>query len=439
MTQRRWFPWALAVTCLVALVARLTYIVRTARHLPLVGDAETYHLLGRVLAAGDGYVRPRELLATGLAVATAEFPPMHPFILALADLVGLDSPTSQRVLGACLGVVTVALVGLLGRRIAGDRAGIVAAALAALSPVLIEHDASLQAEGLYMLLVAASLLTIHVAMHRRSHWYDLVLLGLLLGATSLTRSEAVLLVPVAAALIAWTGGRPSLRHLLAVLALLAVGVAAVLGSWAVRSSVALGGVVVTSTNAGTLLAGGNCDPVYGGPQRGLWLLACVRAVDTTGLDDDELARTRRWTAAGLDYATDHVTEVPAVAAVRVLRTWGLWDPDGQVSWETLEGRSHRWHTLAHRAHVLVLAAAIGGFVVLRRRPRDLVLLLTPVAASVLVSLASVGNTRFRAGADVVLIVAAGAAVDALWRRWRPDELSPGVMRGPPGVPDRSPS
>jgi hypothetical protein len=249
-------------------------------------------------------------------------------------------------------------------------------------------------------------------MHRTVRWFVLVLVGVLLGAAALTRSEALLVLPVAVVLVAWRSGRPSGRRFIFTAGLMAGGTLVVLGPWAIRSSVALDGVVLTSTNAGTLVAGGNCDPVYGGEQKGLWLLSCVRAIDTTGLETDELGRTRRWLDAGIDYARDHAAEVPGVAVVRVLRSWGLWDPSGQIAWETLEGRDRDWHTLAHRAHLVVLGLAVAGFVVLRREPRDLALLLTPVVIAVLVAAVSVGNTRFRAGADVALVVAAAVAVDA---------------------------
>jgi hypothetical protein len=244
-----------------------------------------------------------------------------------------------------------------------------------------------------------------------------VLLGLLLGAAALTRSEALLLVPVAAVLVAWRPGRPSAGQVARTLGLVGAGALVVTGAWAVRSSVALHSVVPTSTNAGTLLAGANCDPVYGGEQKGLWRLDCVRAVDTSDVELDEAARYRRWTSAGWHYAADHAAEVPGVAAVRVLRTWGLWDAEDQIGWETFEGLDRSFHRFSHRIHVVMLVLAVAGFVVLRRRPRDVILLVTPVVAAVLVSALSAGNTRFRAGADPVLIVAAAVAVDAVIRWW----------------------
>lgn len=438
----RWFGWSLAAVMVAGLAARLIYVATVARYIALIGDSETYHLLARALADGDGYVRPRELLATGMHVPTAEFPPLHPLVLALADLVGITSPTGHRVVGSLIGTGTVLLIGLLGRRIAGPRAGVLAAGIAALSPVLIGNDTSLQAEGLFMCLLAGSLLAIHVAMTGRPRPVQLVLVGLLLGLTALTRSEAVLLVPVAAVLIGWprrtTGGQPATRarplaSVARSLGLVALGAAVLLGAWAVRSSVELGGVVLTSTNSGTLLAGSNCDPVYHGPQKGLWRLDCVSAVDITGVEHDELGRTRRWISAGTIYARDHLGEVPGVAVVRALRTWGLWDPPGQVAIETLEGRNRDWHTFAHRAHLVVLALAVGGFVVLGRwhQRRDLALLLAPVLLSVLVSMASWGNTRFRAGADVALVVAAALAVEAVLRRWWPLSAAPEPAPAPP--------
>jgi hypothetical protein len=419
----------------VALGARLWYIGAVARKLAVVGDAETYHLLARVLAAGDGYVRPRELFELGRSVPTAEFPPLHPFVLAVADLVGINTPNGQRVVGAFLGVVTVALVGLLARRISGPRAGLVAAGLAALSPVLIEHDTSLYSEGLYALLVTACLLAIHVAMTdartATPRPASLVLLGLLLGAAALSRSEALLLVPVAAVLVSWRPGRPSAAAVARTLALVGVGTLLVVGTWAVRSSMALGAFVPTSTNAGTLVAGANCDAVYGGEQKGLWRLDCVRAVDVTDAEFDEAERYRRWIAAGRAYAADHAAELPGVAGVRVLRTWGLWDAEDQVIWETLEGRDRDFHRFAHRVHVVMLALAVAGFVVLRRRPRELVLLLTPVIAAVVVSALSAGNTRFRAGADPVLVVAAAIAIDATLVWWLARRSRSAVAEVPP--------
>ena len=229
-----------------------------------------------MLADGDGYVRPRELLLTGAHVPTAEFPPLHPGVLAFADVLGITSPTGHRIVGALLGTVTVLLIGLLARRLAGPRAGVIAAGIAALSPVLIENDTSLQAEGLFMLLLAGSLLAIHVLMRRPPRPLPLLLLGLLLGATALTRSEALLLVPVAAVLIGWQPAarrcsgrspRPSGSWRSAPSSSSGRGRSGARSPWAASCS-------PRRTRARSWPAA-TATPVYQGPQKGLWRLDCV--------------------------------------------------------------------------------------------------------------------------------------------------------------------
>ena len=56
-----------------------------------------------------------------LVVPTAEYPPLHPFVVSLLARLGLRSVEAQRLGMAVIGSGTVALVGLLGRRIAGQR------------------------------------------------------------------------------------------------------------------------------------------------------------------------------------------------------------------------------------------------------------------------------------------------------------------------------
>ena len=81
----------------------------------------------------------------------------------------------------------------------------------------------------------------------------------------------------------------------------------------------------------------------------------------------------------------------------MLRTWGLWDAEDQIGWETFEGRGPLVPPLRHRIHVVMLVLAIAGFVVLRHRPREVVLLLTPVVAAILVSALSAGKRGSRPG------------------------------------------
>jgi hypothetical protein len=178
--------------------------------------------------------------------------------------------------------------------------------------------------------------------------------------------------------------------------------------------------VFISTNSGDLIAGANCDDVYSGPHMGSWSFAC--ATGATGANEAEVAGRLR--DRGLRYARDHAGRLPVVAAARVLRPWGLYDPDGEVAGKTLgEGRSKAANWAGVVACWALLALAVVGFVTLRRRGQPLFILLAPFALVVLVSVTSYGILRFRAPADVALVVLGAVALDGLLRgraRRRPE-------------------
>ena len=64
-------------------------------------------------------------------------------------------------MAAFAGVGTVALAGLLGRRLGGERAGLIAAAAVGIYPHLWTIDGTLWAEGLFTLVLAAALLLLY--------------------------------------------------------------------------------------------------------------------------------------------------------------------------------------------------------------------------------------------------------------------------------------
>ena len=84
-------------------------------------------------------------------------------------------------------------IGYLGRRVAGARVGLIAAAIAAVYPVLIGADASLLTESLFGLCVAVAMLIAYRLFDAPSGWWALAL-GVAIGVASLARSEGLLLV-----------------------------------------------------------------------------------------------------------------------------------------------------------------------------------------------------------------------------------------------------
>src|SRR6476661_7912070 len=104
----------------LGLAVRLVYALVEGPHLVIAGDARTFHELANSIAGGHGFVRAFD------GRVTADHPPLYPLYLSLFSLVGLKSWAAHRVASCLLGAATVAVVGLLGRRVGGERAGLVA-------------------------------------------------------------------------------------------------------------------------------------------------------------------------------------------------------------------------------------------------------------------------------------------------------------------------
>jgi mannosyltransferase len=83
-------------------------------------------------------------------------PPLYPALLYLWLRLAGSSPLAVRFLSACIGTLTVPVVYVLGRRVFGWTTAVLAALLAAISPVLVFYAQETRMYGLVTLLTAAS-------------------------------------------------------------------------------------------------------------------------------------------------------------------------------------------------------------------------------------------------------------------------------------------
>ena len=153
---------------------------------------------------------------------------------------------------------------------------------------------------------------------------------MLIGLAALTRSEALLFVPV----LAWPCGARE-RARLAVAAIATAACVLVIAPWTIRNAARFDALVPISTNDSTVLAGANCPLTYHGVDTGAWNIECI----SPRREDNEARQAAIWRREGLDYARDHAGRVPAVMAVRLLRIWDFWQPRRQVMFA--EGRQRR--------------------------------------------------------------------------------------------------
>jgi 4-amino-4-deoxy-L-arabinose transferase-like glycosyltransferase len=397
----------LLVGCIavVGLVLRIWYLRHMVGDSSLVGDGLEFNGLARMVADGHGYVSPF-VQPPDAAPATAHKPPLYPLMLAGVSKLGGSGYVAHQVASAVVGTATVVVCARLAQLLAGARAALFAAVIGAAYPAFLVADASLRAESLFALLVALSLLAAYRACERPS-WGRLVALGVVIGLAALTRGEGILLIGLLALPVVWRSGSPGRALKLGVVAAACL---VTLSPWLIRCWIAFDEPVFISTSYGDLIAGANCDTTYSGRWTGSWSFHCV--MGASGANEAEIARRLR--ARGLDYASDHAERLPLVLAARALRPWGLFNPESEVALKTYgEGRSEAANWWGLGACWVLMALTPLGLVALRGTGRPVFPLLAPFALVLVVSLTAYGILRFRAAADVSLIVLGAVALDAL--------------------------
>jgi 4-amino-4-deoxy-L-arabinose transferase-like glycosyltransferase len=399
------FAIRLAAIAVAGLAVRVAYTLLIGKDTSGIGDFFFYHGQANLLAEGKGFIHPLFYL-DGLTAPSAEHPPLWPLVLSVSSLLGGTGFDAHRLTGCLLGAFVIVVVGLLGRRAAGERVGLIAAAIAAVYPTLVAADGSLMSETLYGLLVGVALL-VALRLRERPRLLLAAALGALIGLAALTRAEGLLFLVFLAVPVCVAARRASTTRT-AVLAFVVtcLGAAVVIAPWTIRNWSAFDQPVLISVNDSTVLAGANCDQSYSGPDTGFWILGCLAPRKPGG---NEAKQAEIWRRQGTDYLGDHLGELPRVAAIRVLRTWDLWQPRRQVGFA--EGRDRTVQEIGTGVYLLMLPVALLGAVLLRRRRFLLYVLLTPAIAATVSTIAGYGLPRFRHAAELALVVLVAVALD----------------------------
>ena len=263
----RWSPNRKALTAVallaVALALRVAEVQRTA-YRP-INDAGSYLLLASQIAHTGNYSTSRAsgAGAGGTRGPSAYFAPGYPYLLAAVELLdGHHTPRDgavhpARLAQAVLGTVTVALVGLVAREAFGEVIALIALALAAVYPVLIELSGVLVAENLLTALVLAAVWAMLRA-SRAAHPYRwMTAAGVLTGLATLTHVNAfVLVLPLG--LAAWRLRRTvsaELPHAFVGPTLIVVAALVTIGPWTIRNAIELHRFVPVTDETGITLVG----------------------------------------------------------------------------------------------------------------------------------------------------------------------------------------
>ena len=407
----RAFGIALAVLSALGFGIALAYALAVSPDEIVAGDATQYHLVAQGIADGHGYATLPSLLQ-GHPQPTAQHPPLFPLTLAGLDLLGLDTLTSHRVVLCFVAAASVALLGLLGRRVAGPRAGLIAAGLAAIYPGFFMLAGVAMTESLYIPLIALTLLATYALIDRPSVRLA-VLTGALIGLTILDRTEALLLLPLLA--IAVAVKLPGARERMRLVGVMTVATVVVLAPWVARNWAAMDRFPLLSTNGGLTAMVANCEGPYYvdvGFIQPNCLVRCER------LRENELEYSDCGSRVAREYAEDHLGRVPVVVAARVARTWNVYGVGKDISYAEFGGRNRTASTFKVAMYFLLLPLAVLGGWALARRRRPLLPLLAPVLMATIATALTYGFSHYRVGADVALIVLGATGLDALAERLR---------------------
>jgi 4-amino-4-deoxy-L-arabinose transferase-like glycosyltransferase len=352
-----WFvPAALAVWVLLRLA--LMFLVPVAP----VSDALWYHDSAVSIAQGLGYNRN--------GAPTAFWPVGYPAFLATFYWLLGANPGVGQAANLLLSVLTFFLVLAIGREVSGSERGArLAVLLLAFYPNYIAYPSLLFSETLFTTL----LLTIVWLYLRQTRWVMIVVIGVLCGAATLVKAQALLLAPLLVIFntVVIARGRARLA-VLARGALLCLVMLATLMPWSYRNFQAIHAPVLVSTNGGITMLTGN-NPSMRPDYRTDFHLDDPLVVSLGHPAGDEVEIDHRAQRLALEWMRGNPAQFLALIPHKVFR---LWAPDGEAVWSYQKmGTAYDTHRWAYRAvrvinqayYVLMLLAALAFPLLYRRR------------------------------------------------------------------------
>jgi 4-amino-4-deoxy-L-arabinose transferase-like glycosyltransferase len=398
MSTRR-FVVAIAAAMLVGLAIRLAFHVAYAPARLPFADGLWYHFEANLLADGHGFIHPFDFPFRHQTHQSAGHPPLFVLVLAAVSWLGGTTVFAHQLTEIALDTGAVVMIGFLGREVAGARAGILAASLAAIYPGFWATEGEVLSESLYALIVASMLLLAFRFLRRPSR-RGILALGVVVGLGALCRGEAVLFLPVLVVPAAVAAGSSRTRRMTS-FAIAVAGVLVVVAPWTIYNATRFKKPVLISTSVGYLVAGANCERTYHGPELGLWDAACA----SRPVSGDESQRSEQLRHIGSTYARRHLGRLPIVVAARVGRLFEVYRPTPSTFGPSLV------RGLMLASWYALIPLAIAGAAILRRRRTTLIPLTATVVAVAMTAALTWGTRRFRVPVDIAFVVLVAVAID----------------------------
>ncbi|MBN1202839.1 MAG: glycosyltransferase family 39 protein [Anaerolineae bacterium] len=407
MSVQRWLSLILAATVL----GRVAFLVLFGHTLSL--ETSGYDTYAANLADGRGYTRFDD------RDADSELPPLYPFFLAgVYTLFGRD-PIPVALVQTAFDGLTALLLFLIGRRVAGETVGLLAAALYGLYPYLLFQNLTENDTAIFILLLVCAVWLAYRA-HDTRDWRLAAALGAVFGLAALTKLLIVLILPL---LALWWWRQIGLRAAARLALIAGAALVIVIAPWVIRNTRLHGELVLISTNGGSNLHQGNNACVADTLARG-WDAQWVDCLNTPpdGLSELETDRWHRDQA--LEYLRDHPDEWLHLFGTKLLV---LWSPaimphdlppdadredDAVLQYNTTAFEAARIVHLLYFTPLLVLGVIGLGLAWRDRLPvGPLLAVMTAITVGYVIFHSS---TRYRSPADPFLFVLSAYAITRAW-------------------------
>ena len=440
------------------LVYRPTCTTGAADCYTVAGDAQYHHLQANLLAETGRYLNPVEHLygiQNGLGnvyIDSAGDPPLFAGYLAGWSKIGFDGVTDHRVAATFWGFLLVVAVGLFTRRLAGNVAGVAAALIAALHPLMWINDLMMLSEGMYqpfvVLMFWAGYEWIREPSRRR-----IIVLGVTIALAALIRAEAAFLFAfMVLPLIWWVRTRdvPSLDRGEKVRQTVLCGIAGliVMSPWLIYNNLRFEEPVTLSAVSGTVAMAGACDEAWSGPSLGFWANCFVaRGLEVEieeelpgswrAPDDpervvyDESVRDGFNRDKAIEYYIDNWYRYPKVALARIGRSLELYRVGHSLQMNyRVEGRWEEPSTVGLGVYYALIPFSVLGALLMRRRGQRLTPLLSMWPTIMFASAVTFGLTRYRVPIDIAMIVLSSVALSWVFHRLRGEGVFRSIGRRP---------
>jgi 4-amino-4-deoxy-L-arabinose transferase-like glycosyltransferase len=410
----------------------------------VAGDAFYHHGQANLLADHGEYLNPNIHLATGELVDSAGDPPLFAAYLAAWSKIGFDGVTDHRVAASLWGFVLVLAVGLFARRLAGNVAGVIAAILAAVHPLMWINDIMLLSEGMHQPFIVLMFWAAYEWITEPSR-RNIAILGVAIAAATMIRAEALSLYGFMVLPLIWWGVK-ALDTKEKVRQTILCGLAGLIlmSPWLVYNNVRFEKPVTVSAVSGTVMVAGACDGAWTGESLGYWvncfdddLIAKLREELPGSWPDDEADRVHYDESVIDEFNRDHAIEYyldnwrryPKVAAARIGRSLELYRVSHTLRMQYgVEGRWEEPSTVGLGVYYALIPFTVIGALLLRRRKIRLTPLLSMWPMIMLASAMTFGLTRYRVPIDIAMIILAAVALSWIVHRLKSEGVLREVMR-----------